>query len=268
MLYYYNGSMKVRHFAIWSPLSLLSLSDLQPALLRFAHSRCTLERDWGKIPLYDGMEPHRWGSLGMSANVCRRRGHSQTRSTEKEFCLNFGVGVCVTKSEGGLELRFSDNHCLHPSNIYSPGGLQICLQFRVPNQSHQATTEGSANPGTVSGLLVWDSHDPSTCRPSQEGMGGNGRSSLPPPVLFDSSYHQVQKPSRLKRPPLAWVKGELLARDPPTYPSPTDNSLVYRTQPPNMVSQASGIPGLGSVQTHAESEDSEGRCAPRQQRKR
>ncbi|KAL0605987.1 Zinc finger protein 714 [Plecturocebus cupreus] len=31
-------------------------------------------------------------------------------------------------------------------------GIQTSLQFRVPNQSHQDTTEGSANPGTASGI--------------------------------------------------------------------------------------------------------------------
>lgn len=140
--------------------------------------------------------------------------------------LKFRRGGMCDKSEVGLELRFSERHCLHPSNLYSPGGLQICLQFRVPNQSHQATTEPSANPGTVSEL--WR-EIPRTPAPVglPKGRGWEGTVGLSP-VLFNSSSQQVQEPSSLKQPPLAWGKGELLARDPPTYPSPKANFSSFQ----------------------------------------
>lgn len=141
----------------------------------------------------------------MGAYVCRKPAYSQIRNTEKQFCLNF-EGQGVITFEGGLELRLSGNHRLHPSNLYSPSGHQTSLQFRVPNQSHQATTQGSGSPGTVSGL--WSaSHDPSTCRPHTLPRRRRREVTSLSPVFFDSGHPQVHEPSRLKPPPYSGGRG-------------------------------------------------------------
>lgn len=100
---------------------------------------------------WDGAEPVR--EL-RNRCICLQRTWSVTnQEPEEQLCLNFGVERgSITRCEGGSELRLSGNHSLHPSNLSFPSGHQTSFQFRVLNQSYQATTEGSADPGTVSGL--------------------------------------------------------------------------------------------------------------------
>lgn len=123
----------------------------------------------------------------MNAYVCQKKkkksDYSQVRSTEEELCLNLGEGA-VTKIEGGLELRLSGNNRLY---LYTFSGHQTSLQFRVPNQSYQATTEGSANPGIVSGLqgeIPRPQHLSSSYSFQKEVMKGNSSRSIPGPIRF------------------------------------------------------------------------------------
>lgn len=93
----------------------------------------------------------------------------------------------------------SSNFSLQP---LFPTGHHTSLQFRVPNQSYQATTESTANPGTGSGLQSEIHTTPATVGltlSKKEVMRRNiiGLS----PVLFDPGYHQVQEPSRPRQPP-------------------------------------------------------------------
>lgn len=85
------------------------------------------------------------------------------------------------------------DHTLKPSN---PCGSQTSLEFRVANQSHQATTEGQA---LFQGSRVRFTRPPSTCPPhtipnTKEWERTVGLLS----VLFDSNYLLVHQPSTLK----------------------------------------------------------------------
>lgn len=134
--------------------SLLSKFDLQPGLLRL-HTWDVLWRktEWGldSFARWDGAEPVR--QLRNKCTCMHKTWSFTNQEPEEQLCLNFGVEKgSITRWKRGSELRLSGNHSLHPSNLCSPSGYQTSFQFRVLNQSYQATTEGSADPGTVSGL--------------------------------------------------------------------------------------------------------------------
>ena len=165
---------------------------------------------------WDGAEPVR--ELRNKCTCLQKTWSFTSQEPEEQLCLNFGVERgSITRCEGGSELRLSGNHSLHPSNLSFPSGHQTSFQFRVLNQSYQATTEGSADPGTVSGLKSEIHKTPApvglTLFP-KEGVGGNRGLR---PDLPDTDPHRVHEPSRLKPPPNAGGRGAA-RRDPPPHP--------------------------------------------------
>lgn len=116
----------------------------------------------------------------------------------------------MTKIEGGFEQKRSGNNSLH---LYFPRGHQTSLQFRVPNQSYQATTEALPNraPFQDSRVRFTRPQHLSTSHPFQKEEVRGDSKPIPRTVslsliFFNSGNHPVQEPLKMKRSPYSGEK--------------------------------------------------------------